>query len=186
MDSPSNYGTLEVSLENIERSTVKSIYIWYLALFNNEIIEVAANKATNIQTHEGDLYADIPYQINLPPGEYYARLEALDVPAKNHDLVFPFSVFFGYYLDIRKEPKIAIASNYMNSKCSFDDKFLNQCSKIIIKKNLISKIIIRVQKEVPVKSELGIQAAGPRRIPLPHVINIQESPEVLIEVQNPK
>ncbi|MEI7011537.1 hypothetical protein [Leptospira licerasiae] len=188
MDSSSEHGRLEISLENKERNKVKSIYIWYFALFDKEIIEVAANKVKNIQTHEGNLYTGLPYEIKLPTGEYYARLEALDVPAEDHDLTFPFSALFGYYLDLKKEQKIAIESNYSTSNCSIDKKFLHQCSKIIIKKDTITKIIIRVQKEVPIKTELGMGVMNTTQLPIPYprAVYIQESPEVLIEVQNPK
>ncbi|MEI7011542.1 hypothetical protein [Leptospira licerasiae] len=188
VDSSLGMGTLEISLENLENKKVESIYIWFFALMDKELIEIPSNEMTKVQTHDGELDISAPYKINLPPGEYYARLEALNAPAYNHDLVFPFSVLFGYRFDIKKAPKQAIASNFKKPKCSVDEKFFHHCSTIFIKKDTITKIIIRVQKEVPIKTELGMGVMNTTQLPIPYprAVYIQESPEVLIEVQNPK
>ncbi|MEI7011539.1 hypothetical protein [Leptospira licerasiae] len=187
-----NKGLLEIILENSENTKIKTIYINAFALYEPDEYEKNKEFPNFVQIHTGELDVGTPYELQVTPGEYYAFIDSGKWPLKHHDLESGFKAFFGFQFTSKygNPPTRPWSSfNYLESKCSNLDNYELRCTKILIKQNERSKIIIHVLKDVKAKKSLGfdIVATGQNvPVPVPRVDVVLETPEVLIDVQNPK
>ncbi|EMK00484.1 MULTISPECIES: hypothetical protein [unclassified Leptospira] len=179
-------GILEISIDNLENTKIESLYFHFFFLYDKELVKDPKNLPSAFQIHKGELHYNSPYQIQLPAGEYYASLLSGKDSINRHDLMLSFEAYFGLRYE---STSLAFNPSYKKTKCSIEKQILHHCQMIIVKKNERTKIIIQIQKEIPIKSEMDIKfIPTPQGIPLPipHQIVTRETPEVLIEVQNPK
>lgn len=185
-DLQSERGTIELSLDNSANKKIESVYFHFFSLYNKREFKDSNGLPDAIQTHKGELHSNSPYEINIPPGEYYALVLSGKDSINRHDLMFSFETYFGFYYE---SSKLLSNSLFNKSKCETKNQLVHQCQKIIVKNNEKTKIIIQVQKEIPIKTELSAGLVGSSRgipIPVPRILVTRETPEVLIEVQNPK
>ncbi|MEI1277888.1 hypothetical protein V6Z05_06140 [Leptospira venezuelensis] len=192
-ESQQERGNLEISLDNSKNKKIETIYIQWFIIRGQEIKEKFETTPRYLQIHSGELYANTPYAIEIPPGESLVELHSAVLPFRNTDLEFPFQAYFGYYYELENYSTKLIVSDYREPFCSTISQSNiytseRRCQKIIIKKDSKTKIIIHAQPDGPIKTELGMKVRAAGRIPLiiPQAIKTRETPEVLIEVQNPK
>ncbi|MEI7011536.1 hypothetical protein [Leptospira licerasiae] len=177
-------GTLEILFDNSENKKVETIYISNLAIYNKESFGPRQNYFLPLQSHKGEFSANFPYEIKISPGEYFGTIISTWNLFSRHDLTFNFGADFGFYFDSTGH---IVTNNSEEPRCNLQSNTIHLCKAVIIKRDQKTRIIIKVQKEEQVKSDVIVRTTtGARPIPLPYVIVTRETPEVLIEVQNPK
>ncbi|MEI1277889.1 hypothetical protein V6Z05_06145 [Leptospira venezuelensis] len=184
IDSIPDRGVLEISLNNEENKKIETINIHGLLIYDQDLVKKTNINPLFLQGHEGELYVNSPYEIKISPGEYFGVIISTWDLFNRHDLTFNFGANFGFYYD---SSGLVIDLNNKESVCQLQTNTIHRCQQIIIKKDTKTRIIIKVQKPAPINSSIDIRTtSGARPIPLPYIVKTRETPEVLIEVQNPK
>ncbi|WP_367897951.1 hypothetical protein AB3N61_14790 [Leptospira sp. WS58.C1] len=186
IDSNPDRGTVEILLQNEENLKVEATNIMlFMHIYEGDSIKKYKDHPLDFQYHRGVLLVNEPYEFKVAPGEYFASALGGYIKGERDDLLFKFKVLFGYDYDLTKKEDQIYLTNFNASDCITPKHTEHRCAKIIVKKDQKTKIIIRAQKDTLVESGFTIgQLQG--GFPFPQRIGRRETPEVLIEVQNPK
>lgn len=194
IDSQIDRGVLEISVDNSKNKKIETVYIKWLVIYDQDFINKPDKYPPFFQIHYGELDSNLPYEMKIAPGEYFLILQTGVDPFDKTELEFPFIAYFGFHIELGHNTNKLVISDYKEPICSTISqsnvyRSERRCQKIVIKKDITTKIIIHAQPEDRIKHDMGMKAyAAGGRFPiiLPQDIKIRETPEVLIEVQNPK